>query len=106
MTEVALWYWRYYSMRYDIWDSEEEAAGIGAAMEADGGGVVAGVQFPDGRLIRAGEWNALEAARQRRERAERGYVPPELPPQRKIKAPFDGGMIDIDAGEPSWLGMP
>jgi hypothetical protein len=105
-SEVALWYWRYHSIGYSIWDDEEEAAGIAAAMEDDGGGVPAGVQFQDGRTIPENSWEALWAARERRERAwlER---PAEKPrPKRKITAPFGGGQIEIDASEPSWLGTP
>jgi hypothetical protein len=103
-SEVALWYWRYHSMDCSIWDSEEEAAGIAAAMEDDGGGVPAGVQFQDGRLIPAAEWDALVAAREARDAADRAYVPPDPSTRRKIRAPFDGGIIEVGADEPAWLG--
>jgi len=103
--EVALWYSRYRAIDYSIWEDEEEAAGIAAAMEADGEGVPVGVQFQDGRTIPAAEWEALEAARERRERWEER--PAEKPrPKRKIQAPFGRGVIEIDASEPSWLGTP
>jgi hypothetical protein len=101
---VALWYWRYHSMDYSLWDDEEEAAGIAAAMRVDGGGVPAGIQFQDGRLIAAGEWPAYGAAQERREQYEAEWVP-EPHPRRKITAPFGGGQIEIDAREPSWLGV-
>jgi hypothetical protein len=105
--EVALWYWRYHSMDYSLWDDEEEAAGIAAAMEEDGGGVPAGIQFPDGRTVAANGWPALDAARARREQAwaERMARPEKPRPKRKITAPFGGGQIEIDAREPGWLGV-
>ena len=102
--EVALWYKRYHSMEYSIWEGEEEAAGIAAAMAADGEGVPKGIQFPDGRLIPADEWPAYEAAQRAREQYEAEYVP-EVRPQRKITAPFGGGQISIDDREPAWLGV-
>jgi hypothetical protein len=104
--EVALWYRRYHSMEYAIWDSEEEAAGIAAAMAVDGGGVPAGVQVQDGRTIPATEWEALWAARERRDRAWQERPAEKPRPKRKIKAPFDGGQIEIEASEPLWLGTP
>jgi choline dehydrogenase-like flavoprotein len=102
---VALWYWRYHSMDYSLWDDEEEAAGVAAAMDVDGGGVPAGIQFQDGRLIDRDDWDAYAAAQERREQAETEYLRQERPPQRKITAPFGGGQIEIDAREPSWLGV-
>ena len=102
--EVALWYKRYGAMEYSLWEGEEEAAGIAAAMAADGEGVPKGIQFPDGRLIPAEDWPAYEAARERRERYEDEWVP-EPHPKRKITAPFGGGQIEIDARDPEWLGM-
>ena len=105
MGEVALWYRRYRETDYSIWGSEEEAAGIGAAMEDDGDGVVKGVQFQDGRLIRAEDWDALARARKRRDQAwEERDAKREPRPKRKITAPFGGGIIEIDAREPAWLG--
>lgn len=105
--DVALWYWRYHSIDYSLWDGEEEAAGVAAAMEEDGGGVPAGIQFPDGRTIAVGEWPALAEARTRREQAwEEQMAKPEKPrPKRKITAPFGGGQTEIDAREPEWLGV-
>ena len=108
MSEVALWYWRYHSINYSLWDDEEEAAGIAAAMTDDGGGSVAGIQFPDGRLIAREDWAAFAEAEDRRERAEaerREAAKKEKPrPKRKITAPFGGGQMEIDVSEPEWLG--
>ena len=109
MTEVALWYWRYHQIGYDIWDDEEEAAGVAAAMADNGNASPAGVQFPDGRLIAADEWHAYAEAQQRRTAAEDAALAAAKAaprPVRKITAPFSGGrVIEIDAGEPSWLGV-
>lgn len=105
MSEVALWYWRYKSIDYSIWDSEEEAAGIAAAMTDDGEASIAGIQFPDGRLTGRDEWPAYAAALERRWRADQERIEKEPRPRRKITAPFGGGTIDIEADEPSWLGV-
>jgi hypothetical protein len=106
---VALWYWRYHQIDYDIWDSEEEAAGIAVGMEDNGDASVAGIQFPDGRLIERNEWSAYAEAMERRDRAEsearKAAAKAKPRPMRKIMAPFTGGrQIEIDADEPSWLG--
>ena len=108
---VALWYWRYHQIYYDIWDSEEEAAGIAAAMSDDGTGSPAGIQFPDGRIIARDEWSAFAEAEERRDRAgaeARAAAKQAKPrPKRRITAPFtDGRQIEIDVGEPTWLGVP
>jgi hypothetical protein len=105
MTGVALWYWRYRSIDYSIEDSEEEAAGIAAAMTDDGTASIAGIQFPDGRLVPRDEWPAYAAAEQARWRAGQERAQEKPRPKRKITAPFGGGLIDIDADEPAWLGV-
>jgi len=105
VSEVALWFWRHHQMHYDIWDSEEEAAGTAVAMTYDGTASPAGVQFPDGRLIDCDDWLAFaEAEEQRRRAFERRAAEREPRPRRKITAPFGGGQLEIDAGDPSWLG--
>jgi len=105
MSEVALWYWRYRRIDYSLWDSEEEAAGIAAAMADDGTASPAGIQFQDGRLYPRDEWAAYRAAEDARRRAWDERVPEEPRPKRKITAPFGGGLMEIDADEPSWLGV-
>lgn len=109
-TSVALWYMRHLSMCYDLFDDEDRAAGVGNAMEDDGGAWVAGVQFPDGRLIARDDWEALAAASRRADEAyearrEAEKSRPE-PPMREIRAPFDGGLIRVGEDEPQWLGEP
>ena len=103
---VALWYWRYHWMKYDILDDEEEAAQMAAGMVDAQAGSPAGVQFPDGRLIPREEWPAYAEAQERLEAAQRAAKKPEPRAWRKITAPFGGGEIEIDAGEPPWLGVP
>ena len=77
-------------------------------MADDGGGSPAGIQFPDGRLIAREDWVAFAEAQERRERADAEALKAaaEKPrPKRRITAPFGGGQIEIDAREPSWLGV-
>lgn len=103
---VALWYWRYHSIDYSIWDSEEEAAGIAAAVRDDGSASIAGIQFPDGRTIPAEDWPALAEAEERRWQAWANRPEEKPRPKRAITAPFGGGKMEIDAREPEWLGSP
>jgi hypothetical protein len=107
---VALWYWRRLGMYYSLFDDEDTAARVGNAMEDDDGAAVAGVQFPDGRLVEREAWEALAAASRRAEEAYEAQREAEKSrpqrPKRKIRAPFDGGYIRVEAGEPAWLGLP
>ena len=107
--QVALWYVRYGHFDYDLHDSEDEAAGAAVAMIEANTAAPCGVQFPDGRLIVREEWPAFAAAERQQQawyaqaaRRRREY---KSPPQRKVTAPFGGGEIEIDADEPSWLGV-
>lgn len=110
-TQVALWFWRYYTPDFDLFDSEEEAAVAGVYMEDSGNASVAGIQFPDGRTIARNEWPAWSTATdqmlqaEREANAKRATEPPR--PTRKVRAPFsDGRVIEIDASEPPWVGKP
>ena len=100
--QVALWYLRYRQASYALWDDEEEAAGVGAAMEADGGAVVTGVQFADGRAVPRNNWTAFAAARQRLLEVEEAPLPPRA--VRRRLDPFSGDMVEVDACDPEWLG--
>ena len=106
MSEVALWFRRYGSMDYELYDSEDEAANAAVGMVDANTAAPCGIQFPDGRLIDSDEWPALGAAeeRVRRWESELAARKPEPRPQRKIRAPFGGGEVEIDVGAPQWLG--
>lgn len=108
MTQVALWYWRHYQIDYDLFDSEEEAASVGVYMQDDGGCSVAGAQFADGRIIAVGQWPAWASAWERLLQAERQMQERRISalprPARKVKAPFSGQVIEVDASEPAWIG--
>lgn len=96
-TQCALWYWRYHSPHYEIHDSEEEAAASALEMTDKAEGWPDGVQFADGRTVRLDDWPAYREAQARRDKAS--------PPSRKIKHPFDGQTLTVDADEPEWLGV-
>lgn len=106
--ECALWYWQHGAMAYALHDSEAEAAAAAAAMEEYEHGAPVGIQFPDGRLVRAAGWPAyreaqraiLAAARARHE------AQPRPRPTRQVIDPFNGKPVSVDVDEPSWLGRP
>lgn len=108
MSDCALWYMRYYHAYYDLCASEEEAATDGVAMEDAEAGVVLGVQFPDGRIVKRGDWEAFHEARRRWDESwraaeeQRKATPP--PPSRKIKDPFEGREVSAPLDAPGWLG--
>jgi hypothetical protein len=107
-TTVALWFRRYMQSDYMLCDGEDMAAGVGAAMREDGGAVITGIQFPDGRTVEAENWAAFQAAVRERDRAvvEAPAAPPARP-VRRVRDPFRGDTVDIfGAGEPPWLGKP
>ena len=104
-SEVALWYMRYMSPGYMICDDEEDAAGIGAAMTDDGGASVLGVQFQDGRTIAREEWPAYAEAEKRRRQEEESRAQRKPPPMRGIRDPFGGRALEVEVGEPGWLGV-
>ena len=107
--QVALWYWRYRQIDYELFDSEDEAATAAFYMEDDGRASVAGVQFADGRIIEQKKWTALnEATRQilaaeRADHIKRQAEPPR--PTRKVRAPFADRIIEIDVDSPPWIGQ-
>ena len=107
MSEVALWYLRYGRMDYEVYDSEAEAADVAVSMIEANTAAPCGVQFPDGRAIEREEWPAFGEAEKRYERYQSAWLArkPEPKPVRKITAPFGGGQIEVDADEPSWLGL-
>lgn len=83
MTEytVALWYYRYSSPDYDLFETETEAADFGTFLEDRGEGSVTGAQFADGRVVKCGKWDAYrEAQRRRRDEYERASAERESAP--------------------------
>lgn len=100
--QVALWYRRYRQADYMLCRDEEDAAGIGAAMEDNGGAYVTGVQFADGRVIERDNWAAFTAAKDRLIEANAEPLPPRA--VRTIRDPFRDDLVEIDTGEPLWLG--
>ena len=107
VSEVALWYLRYGHADYELYDSEAEAADAAVAMIEANTAAPTGAQFPDGRLIAREEWPAFAEAEERYQRHQAAWLArkPQPKPVRKAAAPFGGGQIEVDADEPSWLGV-
>ncbi len=105
MTKCALWYWRYHSPSYELCEDEAEAASMAVSIEDADDGSVVGVQFPDGRIVKVGDWDAYRAEEERRSREwrSRSAVPPT--PTRTIREPFTGQTLTVDTDEPPWLGQ-
>lgn len=104
----AVWYWRYFNMYYELFQSEREAARFAVDLENDGEGDVSGVQFSDGRAVARNEWELFlqidkeEDIRIMREIQQRLKAP--SPPKRAIRDPFNNREIKIKITEPEWLG--
>lgn len=105
---VAVWMDHWHSPHVEVCDSEEMAASIAALVEENGESTVAGVQFADGRTVPAERWAAFREARQRHRAARKARIEEEAanpPPVREIVAPFGLGTVEVDLGEPDWLGV-
>lgn len=107
--ECAIWFLDGRRVDYALEDSEADAADYAVAMEdGDYPTTLIGVQFADGRLVRAEDWRALADARRRRRQREqerRDNPPPPIPTRRGFD-PFDGKPIDIELDSPRWVGRP
>ena len=105
---MALWWMRYNSPDYELYETEREAADFGSYLEDEGDGVVLGVQFADGRTIARAGWREYREARARRRdedarrRAQEATRAPV--PMREARDPFTGTAVKIEVSEPSWLG--
>jgi hypothetical protein len=102
---VALWFWRFHSITYDIYDSESGAADAAVYLEEYESGVPIGIQFSDGRTVRVEDWPEYVEADARREariEAKRAVTPPC--PTRRVLDPFEGQSVVVDGDDPSWLG--
>lgn len=100
----AVWYENDYGMvDYELCDDESEAARLAAAFDREGRAL--GVQFPDGRFVKATDWPVFQ--RERVEYAKRladsaaSYVPAAT---RRTVDPFYGQAFTIELSEPEWLG--
>ena len=89
---------------YELATDEEDAAKIAAW--ADGDGTALGLQRADGTTVPAAQWRALAEAKRRQRQAEqdRRDNPPPPIPVRLAQDPFRGREIEIEVGEPDWLG--
>lgn len=107
-TECAVWYLRWGHPDhpdYDLADTEREAADLAAGIEAsDDGGTIEGVQFADGRTIKAADWTELHAARERRRAAESQWMSRPPVPTRSGRDPFSGKAIEVETDSPAWVG--
>lgn len=105
---VALWYSRFMSADYEIYDDEAKAAKEAVSLEWYDQGSPMGIQFPDGRTIKVEDWDAYKEAyadflaRQNAKQNE----PVRERETRRIVDPFEGLLVHIDSDEPVWLGKP
>jgi hypothetical protein len=102
----ALWYERWNQISYDLFDSEQDAAGFAVYLSNEGQGVPLGVQFADGRAVKIDEWAAFSDRQRQWEQSEHGGAGCVMEPRptRPVRDPFTDAVVDIDAGEPRWLG--
>lgn len=101
----ALWVWTYGTPRYELCEDEGAAARMAVAFSDDGSGSVAGVQFPDGRLIERKDWTAYHEEEKRQTAVMKAAL--ERPPRRpkgEINEPFSGERVTIWEDVPRWLG--
>lgn len=108
--ECALWFYRNGHIDWELHDDEAGALEMAAWYEdGDNDDVVdvLGVQFADGRTIKAAEWAGLPEARQRererRRRVSEAYREPR--PMRKARDPFTGATLMIHESDPPWAGV-
>lgn len=106
---VAVWYWRSYSLHFDLFDDEEEAAEQAVWMEDAGEAAIQGVQFADGRTFTRNNWPAYQVAYQRERDAKKAEAAAAGPPPCRrghIVSPWGGGATAVWDGDalPEWLG--
>ncbi len=68
--QCVVWSSRFSGTYYHLYDDEEEAAGVAAAISDDGSASILGVQFADGRAVPVDEWAAYREAQDRRDRED------------------------------------
>lgn len=112
---VALWWWSHGSIHVTVCESEAVAAKTALDFYDydDMDGAPEGVQFPDGRFLKANsnDWPEYAAEDQRRwERIrakfdEERRNPKPKPATRTVRAPFDTTKtVVVDGDAPDWLG--
>ena len=87
-----------------VFDDDLSAIRYGMGIE-DGGGSVAGVQFPDGRYIDRDEWTAFRDEERRRIAAWRDVEVKPPAPYRRVTVPWGDDIVGIDADLPDWVGL-
>lgn len=105
---VAVWMDHYHAPYAEVCDTEQRAADFAAAVESNGESSVAGVQFPDGRLVHAERWAAFAEARERLLAAQKlrdEEFAANPPPVREVEAPFGLGTAVVSPDDPDWLGV-
>lgn len=102
----ALWYARYGHPRFELCETEEDAAEFAYQLEANGDGVLHGVQFADGRLMKGYDWELLHSVRRREDEEwrERMNQNASRRPVGKVKDPFSDSSLAVFDEVPSWLG--
>lgn len=103
--ECAVWYDGRGGIDYDLCDDETEAASVAAGLyESDDAPTILGVQFADGRLVKADQWEAFTQAKKAQAAMwAEAYARPR-PAMRTVRDPFTGEAVDVEADEPGWLG--
>jgi hypothetical protein len=104
--ECALWWFSFGATHFSLHDDEDDAAEMAVAVEnGDECGHVYGVQFSDGRLVRATGWEALHRERVSSD-ARSARVVQELRanPLAKciLRDPFNGGEFTVTSTSPNW----
>lgn len=104
----VVWYVRYGTDLYEVFDDEESAAFWSVTTSDSGEASIYGVQFRDGRLIQIEDWAAFDAEFRRRlddERKRSSLAPAARRPTRTGLNPFNGRSVEVDAEEPDWVGI-
>lgn len=101
----AVWYVGRYGVDFDTCTDEAEAASVAAGLHnGDEAATILGVQFADGRLVKAEEWQAFADARKRSAAMWAEAAARPQPATRTIRDPFTGEALEVEVDEPDWLG--
>lgn len=108
---AVLWVSAIGGIDFELCDDEDEAAELAVFYEDCGSDTVYkvhGVQFPDGRVVPLGLWDAFAAAliAQREKEKARRAEPTPVRPTKQIVCPFTGEQATTDLDTPDWIGRP